>query len=67
MTELVTRPNIAAPDEIYAELIAAHERLGKEESDAYNARLILILMNHVGDAEILRQALAAATATTSKD
>lgn len=67
MTELVTRPNIAAPDEIYAELIAAHEGLGKQESDAYNARLILILMNHVGDAEILRQALAAATATTSKD
>lgn len=66
MTKLVTRPNIAAPDEVYADLLAAHEGLSKEQSDAYNARLILILMNHVGDADLLRQALAAAAPATEE-
>ncbi len=53
-------PNIADPDGFYDELLAAHDGLSKEESDALNARLILILANHVGDREILDQALRAA-------
>jgi hypothetical protein len=48
------------PDDIYADLLAAHEGLSKAESDALNARLILILMNHIGDRRVLAQALAAA-------
>lgn len=62
MADLKTAPNIAAPDDFYADLLAAHEGLAKAESDAFNARLILILSNHVGDREILRAALAAAAA-----
>ncbi|MCI5074788.1 DUF2783 domain-containing protein [Oricola sp.] len=62
MADLKTAPNIAAPDDFYADLLAAHEGLTKAESDAFNARLILILSNHVGDREILRAALAAAAA-----
>ena len=42
-------------------LLEAHEGLSKQESDALNARLILVLMNHVGDMEVLRAALEAAS------
>lgn len=54
------KPNIAGSDDFYAELLAAHEGLSKAESDAFNARLLLILCNHIGDRGILRDALAAA-------
>ena len=54
------QPNIKDPDEFYDELLCAHEGRSKDESDAFNARLILILANHIGDRETLRAALAAA-------
>ena len=57
---LILEPNIADADGFYDALLAAHEGLTKVESDALNARLILILCNHVGDGEVLRQALEAA-------
>lgn len=60
MSTLTLTPNIATPDDFYAELLAAHEPLSKEESDAFNARLILVLANHIGDREVLSAALKAA-------
>jgi hypothetical protein len=57
MAKLNTKPNIAAPDDFYADLLAVHEGLTKAESDALNARLVLILANHVGDRETLAEAL----------
>lgn len=60
--DLILTPNMDRPDDIYADLLAAHEGLDKAESDALNARLILILMNHIGRREVLAQALAAARA-----
>jgi len=60
MAELITTPNIPDPDGFYAELIAVHDGLTDEESMALNARLILLLANHVGDREVLRAALEAA-------
>ncbi|WP_419906735.1 DUF2783 domain-containing protein [Hoeflea sp.] len=60
MTSLTTRPNISGPDDFYADLIAAHEGLSKAESDAFNARLILLLANHIGERKILTEALEAA-------
>ncbi|TKW66730.1 MAG: DUF2783 domain-containing protein [Paracoccus denitrificans] len=54
------QPNLTSPDDAYALLLEAHEGLSKAESDALNARLILMLMNHVGDMDVLQQALAAA-------
>lgn len=53
-------PNITDPDGFYQELLGAHEGLSKEESDAFNARLILTLANHIGDRDVLRAALKAA-------
>ena len=57
--------NLKEPDRFYAALIEAHEGLSKPESDAFNARLILLLANHIGDLEALLQALA--TASKPKD
>jgi hypothetical protein len=53
-------PNIADPDGFYDELLRAHEGLSKDESDAFNARLILTLANHIGDRAVLSAALEAA-------
>lgn len=62
MTELNLKANIDSPDDFYADLIDSHEGLSKEESDAFNARLILILANHIGKRAILKEALEAASA-----
>ncbi len=61
MTKLNTDPNLANPDDFYARLLSVHEGRSKEESDAINARLVLILCNHIGDAAVLDEALALAT------
>lgn len=60
MGTLNTKVNISCGDDFYAELLAAHEGLSKAESDAFNARLILLLANHIGDSSVLSQALATA-------
>ena len=57
---LNTNPKFAKPDEIYARLIAAHEGLTEQESHAMNARLVLLLINHIGDDTVIEQALLAA-------
>ncbi|MFB2530536.1 DUF2783 domain-containing protein [Paracoccus sp. p4-l81] len=57
---LILTPNLTGPDDLYADLLAAHDGLSKAQSDALNARLILILMNHIGDAAVLRAAIQAA-------
>lgn len=54
---LKTDLNIADPDGVYAALLAAHRGLSAEGSAALNAELILLLMNHIGDAAVIRQAL----------
>lgn len=50
----------AAGDDFYAALMDAHDGLTFEESAALNARLVLLLANHVGDLEALKAALEAA-------
>ena len=57
---LTLTPNIPDPDGFYETLINAHEGLTKDESDALNARLILILANHIGDRAVVAAALKAA-------
>jgi len=65
MTDLTLSPNIDAPDDLYSDLLAAHEGLSEEESAALNARLILILANHVGNRDTFRAALEVAKGTRS--
>jgi len=57
---LNTKPNIAGVDDFYAELLALHEGKSSIQSGDINARLILILANHIGDREVLAAALKAA-------
>lgn len=47
-------------DDFYEALIEAHRDLDDEQSQRLNARLILLLANHVGDLKVLREALDAA-------
>jgi hypothetical protein len=57
---LNTDPNIAAPDDFYEALIDIHRDLTPEQSQLVNAKLILLLANHIGDPVVLRQAMAKA-------
>jgi len=63
MSDLNLQPNIPGADDFYAGLLAAHDGLSKEDSDALNARLLLVLANHIGDRAVLDNAIAVAKAT----
>ena len=60
MTRLITTPNIPDPDGFYEQLLRAHKGLSEDESAAFNARLVLLLANHIGEPAVLSQALTAA-------
>jgi hypothetical protein len=51
---------MADADGFYAKLLASHRGLTEAQSHALNARLVLILANHVGDGATLDAALALA-------
>jgi hypothetical protein len=57
---LITTPHLDAPDDFYEALIETHRDLSTEDSHALNARLVLILANHIGSLDVLRDALSAA-------
>jgi hypothetical protein len=65
-TMLKLDPNIARPDEFYEALMDLHRGLTDEQSAAANARLILLLANHVGDLDVLKQAIALANEDSSR-
>jgi hypothetical protein len=54
---LITTPNIADPDGFYAELIESQSQLSDGQANRMNARLVLLLANHVGRHEILSEAI----------
>lgn len=58
--KLNTDPNIERPDDFYEALIELHRDLTEEQSRQTNARLILLLANHIGDMEVLSEAMRAA-------
>lgn len=60
---LRTEPTFDRPDDVYATILAAHDGLSEEDSRRLNARLILLLANHIGDATVLAEALDAAKQT----
>jgi hypothetical protein len=60
MNELKTEPGFANPDAAYEALVDVHRGLTDAESAALNARLVLILANHVGDLDVLKAAVALA-------
>ncbi|WP_416761530.1 DUF2783 domain-containing protein [Roseateles sp. So40a] len=62
---LITTPNLDAGDDFYEALLAAHQDLDADASHAFNARLILLLANHIGRQDVLLEALAAAGRVTA--
>jgi hypothetical protein len=60
---LVTTPNLADPDRTYQRLIELHEGRTEQQSQALNARLILLLVNHIGSDDVVAEAIAAARGT----
>ena len=57
---LNTEPNLGSPDDFYQELIDLHRDLSDEQSALLNAKLVLLLANHIGDSAVLREAMRAA-------
>ena len=68
MTHLNTAANFANPgqrprhaytpgDDFYDALIRAHRGLTDAQSELLNARLLLLLANHIGDLAVLREAI----------
>jgi hypothetical protein len=57
MALLYIEPNIAQPDDFYEALIDTHRDLDAAQSQMVNAKLILLLANHIGDLEVLRDAM----------
>lgn len=49
-----------AGDDVYAALMAAHEGLSEDQSARLNVRLVLLLMNHIGDPRVIEAAITAA-------
>lgn len=58
MNTLNKESNFANPDDFYEALIDMHKNLTEEQSHQANARLILLLANHIGDLSILRTAMS---------
>lgn len=61
---LITTAHLAAPDDFYEALIHAHRDLATSQSHELNAKLVLLLANHIGDFDVLCEALNAARAST---
>lgn len=58
---LSTTSNLGtAGDDVYAALMAAHDGLSDDDSARLNVRLVLLLMNHIGDPRVIEAAIAAA-------
>ena len=49
--------NLARPDDVYNAIVDAHKDLTDEQVRAFDAKLILLLVNHVGDEAVIREAL----------
>ena len=54
---LITDPHLEAPDDFYEALIETHRGLDAAQSHALNARLVLLLANHIGSLAVLKEAL----------
>jgi uncharacterized protein DUF2783 len=57
---LSTRSNFVKPDDAFRAIVEAHRGLSEEQSADLNAALVLILANHVGDLDVLGEAIALA-------
>ncbi|MGA7804571.1 DUF2783 domain-containing protein [Bradyrhizobium sp.] len=57
---LSTSSNFPTPDDAFRAIVEAHRGLSEEQSADFDAALVLILANHIGDIEVLREAITLA-------
>ena len=57
---LILDPNLSDPDAVFTALMEAHRDLSPEQSRRLDARLVLLLANHIGDAAVIQAAIAIA-------
>ncbi|RXH42461.1 DUF2783 domain-containing protein [Bradyrhizobium zhanjiangense] len=57
---LSTKSNFARPDDAFRAIVEAHRGLTEEQSADFDAALVLILANHIGDIDVLREAIGLA-------
>jgi hypothetical protein len=57
---LSTSSNFAQPDDAFRAIVEAHRGLTDAQSADFDAALVLILANHIGDLEVLREAIVLA-------
>ncbi len=60
VTKLNIKPNISGCDDVYEALINAHSGLSPQDSMTLNAKLVLILTNHIGHTDVIFEAIAMA-------
>jgi Protein of unknown function (DUF2783) len=60
MPKLVTASRFPDPDSAYRALVEARRSLSDTDASALDAKLVLILANHIGDPDVLREAIALA-------
>jgi len=65
MRTLNVQANLTDPDGVFAALMEAHRDLSPDLSRRLDARLVLLLANHIGDAAVIRAAIAAAVQPVS--
>lgn len=57
MSTLNTQTNLTQPDVFYQALVDLHRDMNDAQSRQINAKLILLLANHIGDMAVLQQAM----------
>ena len=60
MPDLITAPNLPDPDGVFEALMNAHRNLNPAASRRLDAKLVLLLANHIGDPDIVKQAISLA-------
>lgn len=60
MSKLMTDSRFPNPDAAYVTLVEARRGLAEHDAAALDARLVLILANHIGDLDVLNEAIALA-------
>ncbi len=66
MTKLSTSSNFAKPDDAFRMILEAHRGLEDHASHALDTALVLILANHIGDLDVLRDAIELAKQSADK-
>ncbi|MEM1051741.1 MAG: DUF2783 domain-containing protein [Pseudomonadota bacterium] len=60
MAQLNLKLGISRPDDLYQQIIGMHQGLSDEASTKLNAKLILLLINHIGDPQVVAEAISIA-------